>query len=344
MRTALIIALLILGVLPAATARNLDIYFVDVEGGQATLFVSPSGQSMLLDTGWPDTLNRDAGRIAAVAKLAGVKQIDYLVITHYHMDHVGGVPQLAALIPIRNFVDHGPSVEHDGSADKLFQAYARVRTQGNHIQVKPGDKLPVQGIDVKVVTADGQEIEHPLPGAGQPNSFCASTSQKEADPSENARSVGVLVSYGKFRLIDLGDLTWNKEYDLVCPRNKLGTVDVYLSTHHGMDLSGGPEIVHALHPVVAIMNNGATKGGSPEAWQTIHISPGLEDLWQLHFAEAGGKANNAPEDFIANLKDDSRQATAHWIKLSVGPDGSFSVTNSRNGNVKKYSARREQAA
>ena len=343
MRTALVIFALFFCALPAATARNLDIYFVDVEGGQATLFVSPSGQSMLVDTGWPGAHNRDAGRIAAVAKLAGVKQIDYLVITHYHMDHVGGVPQLAALIPIRNFVDHGPSVEHDGSADKLLQAYERVRTQGNHIQVKPGDKLPVQGIDVKVVTADGQEIEHPLPGAGEPNSFCASTSQKEADPSENARSVGVLVSYGKFRLIDLGDLTWNKEYDLVCPRNKLGTVDVYLSTHHGMNLSGGPEIVHALHPVVAIMNNGATKGGSPEAWQTIHTSPGLEDLWQLHFAEAGGKANNAPEDFIANLKDDSRQATAHWIKLSVGPDGSFSVTNSRNGNVKKYNARREQA-
>jgi len=343
MGIALVIFVLFFCALPAATARNLDIYFVDVEGGQATLFVSPSGQSMLVDTGWPGAHNRDAGRIAAVAKLAGVKQIDYLVITHYHMDHVGGVPQLAALIPIRNFVDHGPSVERDGSADKLLQAYERVRTQGNHIQVKPGDKLPVQGIDVKVVTADGQEIEHPLPGAGEPNSFCASTSQKEADPSENARSVGVLVSYGKFRLIDLGDLTWNKEYDLVCPRNKVGTVDVYLSTHHGMNLSGGPEIVHALHPVVAIMNNGATKGGSPEAWQTIHTSPGLEDLWQLHFAEAGGKANNAPEDFIANLKDDSRQATAHWIKLSVGPDGSFSVTNSRNGNVKKYNARREQA-
>jgi hypothetical protein len=172
-----------------------------------------------------------------------------------------------------------------------------------------------------------------LPGAGAPNPLCAGAKRKDNDPSENAQSVGMLITYGKFRMIDLGDLTWNKELGLACPDNKIGAVDVYLSTHHGMDLSGAPPLVQALHPLVAITNNGAKKGGSPEAWQTMHSSPGLEDIWQLHYALEAGKANNAPEAFIANLEE---HCQGNWIKLSAGPDGRFTVTNGRNGKTKTY--------
>jgi len=320
----------------APAAKTLDVYFVDVEGGQATLFVSPSGQSLLVDTGWPGFNGRDAGRIVAAAKHAGLTKIDYLLITHYHMDHVGGVPQLAARIPIENFIDHGPSVEHGKEADDLVAAYTRTRGERNHILARPGEKIPIRGIDVEVLAAAGDEIPKPLSGAGAPNPECAGTKLREIDPSENARSVGVLITFGNFRLIDLGDLTWNKEYELVCPENKIGTVDVYLSTHHGLNESGGPEIVHALRPRVAIMNNGASKGGSPEAWQIIHSSPGLVDLWQLHYATAGGEANNAARRFIANPEGEARQDQGYWIELSAESSGAFSVFNSRTGETKTY--------
>jgi beta-lactamase superfamily II metal-dependent hydrolase len=311
----------------------MQVYFIDVEGGQATLFVSPSGESMLVDTGWPDAKGRDAERIVAAARLAGVKQIDYLVVTHYHMDHVGGVSQLAERIPIRTFVDHGASVEHDAMANQLFAAYVSVRDKGKHLLAKPGEAIPIRGMQVQIVTAAGEEILSPLPGAGAPNLLCAGAKRKDPDPSENARSIGMLITYGKFRMIDLGDLTWNKELELACPDNKIGTIDVYLSTHHGLDQSSAPPLVHALHPLVAIMNNGARKGGSVEAWQTMHSSPGLEDIWQLHAALSAGKANNAPDEFIANLEE---HCQGNWIKLSAEPDGHFTVTNARTGKTKTY--------
>jgi beta-lactamase superfamily II metal-dependent hydrolase len=320
--------------LPAA--KTLDIYFIDVEGGQATLLVSPSGESMLVDTGWSAHESRDADRIAAIAKKAGVKKIDYLVITHFHEDHAGGVPQLAAKLPIRNFVDHGDSVEHGARADALFRTYASYREKGNHLKVKPGDKVPIKGLDVTVVSAGGEVLSAPLPGAGQENPACASFRKLDEDKTENAQSTGTLISYGNFRIIDLGDLTWNKEYGLACPSNKIGTVSVYLVSHHGADISGSPALVHGLRPEVAIMNNGARKGGTPPAWQIVRKSPGLEDIWQLHFAVAGGKENNAPDMFIANTDE---QCTGNWIKLSAEKDGSFTVTNSRNKYSKTYKPR-----
>jgi beta-lactamase superfamily II metal-dependent hydrolase len=326
---------LLLLVLPVVmpAAKNLEVYSIDVEGGQATLLVSPSGESMLVDTGWAGHNRRDADRILAAAKLAGVKKIDYLVTTHYHSDHVGGVPQLAEKIPIRNFVDHGASTETGKDADVLFNAYAAFRDKGTHLQVKPGDTIPIKGLDVRVLSSGGDVIPAPLPGAGQPNPECSSFERHEVDTSENARSVGILISYGDFRMIDLGDLTWNKEFDLVCPANKIGAVDVYLVSHHGMNMSGSPQFVHALHPRVAIMNNGARKGGSPEIWQTIHDTPGLLDLWQLHFAVPGGKEHNSSDTVIANLDE---ICEGKWIRLTAQKDGSFSVYNSRNKYEKSY--------
>jgi competence protein ComEC len=326
---------LLLLVLPALlpAAKSLEVYSIDVEGGQATLLVSPSGESMLVDTGWAGHNRRDADRIVAAAKSAGVKKIDYLVITHYHSDHVGGVPQLAEKIPIRNFVDHGASIETGKDADVLFNAYAAFRDKGTHLQVKPGDTIPIKGLEVRVLSSGGDVIPAPLTGAGQPNPECSSFQLHEVDRSENARSVGILIAYGDFRMIDLGDLTWNKEYDLVCPSNKIGTVDVYLVSHHGMNMSGSPQLVHALHPRVAIMNNGARKGGSPEIWQTIHDTPALLDLWQLHFAVAGGKEHNSSDTVIANVDE---ICEGKWLKLTAQKDGTFTVYNSRNKYERSY--------
>jgi beta-lactamase superfamily II metal-dependent hydrolase len=327
-----ILLLASVSVLPAAR-KNLEVLFIDVEGGQATLLVAPSGESMLIDTGWAGFNNRDAERIAAAAKSVGVKKIDWLVVTHYHSDHVGGVPQLAAKMPIGTFVDHGATTESGKNADVLWNAYIDFRNKGKHLEVKAGDTIPVKGLDIKVLAAAGQGITVPLPGAGGQNPLCASFKPKAEDKSENARSVGMLITYGKFRIIDLGDLTWNKESELVCPENRIGTIDVYLTTHHGLSQSNPEVIVHALHPRVAIMNNGAKKGGSPETWQIVRKSPGLIDLWQLHYSIAGGKENNSPDSFIANVDD---PCEGKWIKLVAQQDGTFTVTNSRNKYEKTY--------
>lgn len=326
-------ALLAVAATALPAAKNLEIYFIDVEGGQATLFAPPGGDSLLIDTGWGGFNRRDSDRIAAAAKAAGVKRIDYLLITHFHTDHVGGVPQLAEKIPIRNYVDHGASVETGKAADILFKEYEAYRAKGNHIQVKPGDKIPVKGLDVTVVSAGGETIASALPGAGQPNPECASFRPMEADRSENAQSVGVIVQFGNFRLADLGDLTWNKEHDLVCPNNKLGKVDAFLVSHHGTNSSDSPQLLRALSPRAAIENNGAKKGGSVEVWKTLKATPGLQDVWQLHFAVAGGKENNTADPFIANVDE---ICEGKWLRMTAEKDGAFTIENARNKYSKAY--------
>ena len=336
MRKLFLVAIMVFLSAPLRAAGTLRVYFIDTEGGQSTLFVSPSGQTMLVDTGNLLPKGRDPARIAAVARKAGVDHIDYLLITHYHSDHVGGVPELAKLLPITNFVDHGPEVEKDAKAEALVINYLQIRGKGHHILAQPGDHIPISGIEVLILTSAGREITSPLPGAGAPNPVCNSTPPHLSDPSENAQSVGTLITFGKFRIIDLGDLTWNKEMELACPRNKIGTVDVYLSTHHGLDASNCPAIVDALRPRVAIVNNGETKGGAPEALRTIRSSPGIEDVWQLHYSKNASKEENAPEPFIVNVDKD---LPTSWIELEAHGDGQFTVTNSRNGKTKSYPAR-----
>jgi competence protein ComEC len=331
--TRVVIPLFLVACLSAAT-NDLTAYFIDVEGGQSTLFVTPSGQSVLIDTGFPGFNGRDADRIAATAKEAGVKQIDYLLITHYHADHVGGVPAIAARLPIRNFVDHGETVEHTPAGQKLYDDYLKEVAKGNHIVVKPGDKLPIQGLDWTIVSAAGKVLEKPLAGAGKPNSFCDSFKPKDPDPTENAQSTGSRIVYGKFRAADLGDLTWNKEHDLMCPNNQIGEVDVYVVSHHGQDISGSAALVHALHPKVAIMDNGEKKGGTVEAWDTIHASPGIMDIWQVHFSAAGGQQHNTAEKMIANMTSDGD--AGNYLKLTAHADGHFEVANPRTGYTKKY--------
>jgi competence protein ComEC len=320
-------------VLPAA--KSLDFYFIDVEGGQSTLIVTPSKQSLLVDTGWPGFNRRDSTRIASAAKKAGIKQIDYLVITHFHDDHVGGVPQLIEKLPVKHVIDHGPNTETSKRAKELTEAYEAAIKASEHITMKPGDKIPLKGLDVTVVTANGEHIEAALPGAGQPNQYCDASKTYRTDPSENARSLGFVLNFGKFRFIDLGDLTSAKELGLVCPNNLIGQISLYLTSHHGLDASNAKEFVWALHPRVAVMNNGATKGGMPKAWQVVKNSPGLEDLWQVHFSVAGGKENNVPDPMIANIDE----TTGEYIKVSAMPDGSFTVWNNRNKYTKTYAAK-----
>jgi competence protein ComEC len=313
--------------------KPLEIYFIDVEGGQATLFVTPAGQSMLIDTGFPGNGDRDVTRVLETMKQAGVSRLDYLLVTHYHTDHVGNAAALAAKLPIGTFVDHGDTVETNGR--QLYDTYVASRKSGTHLQVKAGDRVPINGMDVTVVSAAGNHLSRALPRAGTPNPLCASFKPKETDPGENAQSVGTVITFGRFSMIDLGDLTWNKEQELVCPNNLIGKIDLYLTTHHGVSQSGAPVIVQAIKPRVAVMNNGAKKGGSPEAWQVVHDSPGLEGFWQLHYAVDAGKDHNVAEPFIANVDE----STAHGIKVTANRDGSFTVKNERNGLTKAYTKR-----
>ena len=346
--------------------ETLDIYFIDTEGGQATLFVSPGEQSMLVDTGFAGNaatapppagsaspaaagrpaVGRDAGRILAVLSQAEVTVLDYVVITHYHGDHVGGAAELAGRIPIRNFVDHGPyTVELQPNRSAGFVAYRTVRDRARAIVPKAGDKIPIAGLDVLVVSSAGELLTTPIPGApaaGAPNPLCRNAQMKVPDPTpENTESIGLVVRYGNFRLLTLGDLTWNQEHRLVCPNNWLGTFDVFHTSRHGDPNSSAPQMVHALRARAAVMNNGERKGGAPEVWRIVREAPGLEDLWQLHRSAAGAATHNSPEQFLANVNETDH---GHYLKMSVRPDGSFAIVNERNRFTKEYPARAANAA
>jgi len=364
-----IVASAVLAPAQTRTARTLDVYVVDVEGGNATLFVSPSGESLLIDTGnGGAAAARDARRILDAAKDAGVTRIDHLITTHFHGDHVGGLEALSAQIPIGHLIDHGPNVQPNAAIDALLQkTYVELYKRGRHTIAKPGDRVPIAGIEARIVASAGATITAPLPRAGARNQYCAAFKPHTVNPvsgqpvgnTEDEQSVGTHVTFGNFRLLYLGDLPWNQEFQLMCPTNRIGTVDLFVVSRHGQPSSNSEALVHAIRPRAAVINNAARKGGQPDAMRVLYTSPGLEDVWQIHFSLLGGQEYAVPGVFIANGLDDQPSALpfapqplpapganappppahngpAHWIKISAQEDGSFTVTNARNRFSKAY--------
>lgn len=336
--------------LPAAAASGtLEIYFIDVEGGQAALLVSPHKNTLLIDAGWASdgkgfkpgdpSKARDANRIVAAARDAGVSQIDYMLVTHFHTDHFGGVSELAQLIPIRGFVDHGephPRASQTSAETRdAFALYSALRKSNDarHIEPKPGDRLPFSDLDVTVVSSGGATLAAPLPSAGAANAACPERPIPAGDPDENPRSTGVLVQHGKFRFLNVGDLSGQPLLDLVCPRNLIGAVDAYVTAHHGAADAAEPATLSAFAPRVVIMNNAPRKGGQRAMFEVLHQASDIENVWQLHTSIDAGELN-FPTDHIANVED----STAHWIKLVANEDGSFRVFNARTKQWKHYPA------
>jgi competence protein ComEC len=326
----------------AAAGGTLDIYFIDVEGGQSTLIVTPAGQSLLVDTGFAGFGNRDPKRILSAARAAGLKQIDYLVLTHFHWDHDGGVVELARQMPIGTFVDHG-DLERTSAALaetdwpvtlERYNAYVRVRARGRHLEPKPGDRLPLRSVDVTFVSSAGATITKPLPGAGQVTPECPAAAPPPDDAFENPRSTGFVMQFGRFRFLDLGDLTGTPLFNLLCPKSLIGPVDLYLIPHHGGRDASYPATFAGVRPRVAIVNNGIIKGGSPEMFANLRRAPGLEAAWQLHLSKNEGAVNLA-DGQIANLDE----TTAYWIKVSAKGNGAFTVTNGRTAVTKAFAAR-----
>jgi len=362
--TTLLFLSVLAGAASAQTGQKLDIYLVDVEGGNAVLFVSPTNESLLMDTGNVGAVAapRDAGRIVDAMTDAGLTQIDHLITTHWHGDHFGGMEELAKRVTINEYIDHGPNVQPGEAADNfLNKVYPKLIANAKHRVAKAGDRIAITGLDARVVTSANEVIKLPLPGAGKPNPYCSDFKAGDAN-AEDPMSVGIHVTFGKFRTIHVGDIAKQGEFNLVCPTNRIGTVDLLLGLHHGVGSSNSPVFVHALHPRVAIMNNGTRKGGDPDTMKTVYSSPGLEDLWEMHFSQLSGQEYSVPGLFIANVADDQptnmpiapisapppgpnaapapvHNGKAYWIKVSALPDGSFTVTNARKGFSKTYGAR-----
>jgi beta-lactamase superfamily II metal-dependent hydrolase len=330
---------------PAPTQGTTDIYFIDTDGGQSVLIVSPTNgilgakETLLLDAGNLNPPGRDAERILAAMKDAGVERIDYMVVSHYHGDHVGGVAALADKVPIRRVYDPGAFADElAGNRAAGFVSYLPVREKMHVTIAKPGMKIPVAGLEVNMVSSAGDLTTSPVPGVRRAaNPLCAAAKEREQDNTpNNFESIGMMIEYGRFRYLDLADLTWNQELQLVCPQNLLGTVALYRTTRHGTDWSGAEALVHTVRPRVAVMNNNPTKGGTPGTFQIVRSSPGLEDFWQLHFSDNVAKEVNSPESFIANFT--GAGDGGHHIKVTARSDGSFTMKNGRNGFTKEYKA------
>ncbi len=327
---------------PSAT---LDIYFIDVEGGQSTLIVTPERETLLVDAGFPSDgtfdslpgdpqLARDPQRILAAARAAGISAIDYLLVTHFHADHDGGIPELSQLLPIRTFVDHTNVLPEAETRSKgtlaAFDRYAAVRAKGQHLAPAPGEHVPLKGVDLTIVSSAGTTLARPLDGASGANAACTGAGLPAGEPTENPRSTGFRLQFGRFRFLDLGDLSGEPLFALVCPNDLVGPVDVYLVAHHGGDDAAEPATLAAFKPRVALVNNGPAKGGHPTLLTMLQGVKGT-DTWQLHRATAAGAVNN-PDTRIANLD----ATTAHWIKVSAKEDGSFAVINGRTGESVSY--------
>jgi beta-lactamase superfamily II metal-dependent hydrolase len=334
MRALSLTALLVMAAAPASS-RGLEVYWIDVEGGAATLLVAPSGESILVDAGWPE--ERDAQRIRrAVEDLAGIRRIDHYITTHWHLDHWGAIGRVAELLPIERFYGHEfPPGTPEDIVPKMKDAWFKASEGKKRVWVQAGDRLPLgdgQDLEVRFLSSNGLVAGEP---SGVPQIRpCEQHPAAALDEGENARSVGFLLTYGKFRFLDLGDLTWNVEHRLVCPKNLIGHVDVYQVTHHGWDPSNHPALVGAITPTVAVINNGAKKGGTAKVFRTLKETPSLKDIFQVHRNVETSAGENAAPEFVANDHEDCK---GEWIKLSVEPGGgAYTIEIPAKGTKRTY--------
>jgi len=323
------------------TTRGLEIYFIDTEGGAATLVVTPAGESILVDCGNPGT--RDADRIHAAAQTAGLKAIDHLIITHWHLDHYGGIARLSELMPIHHYYDHG--IPHSLAEDPqnfplLIQAYKKAAADKRRT-LKPGDEIALKQNDgsprigLRCLCGGGEVI--PDKDGAPANPIAPEHKPQPEDKTDNARSLGFLLSYGGFRFLDLGDLTWNVEVKLVSPSDKVGPVDVYQVTHHGLEISNNPVLIKTVRPRVAICGNGARKGANPGVISTLRRVPDMQAIYQLHRNVTSEPQDNTDPDLIANAEE---KCQGELIKLSVAPDAkSYTVTVGGKGRPKRFETR-----
>lgn len=325
----------------AAPARGLDIRFIDTEGGAATLIVTPAGESILIDCGNPG--GRDAERIHKAATAASLEAIDHLIITHWHSDHYGGASRLARLMPVRNFYDRGIPDQLDEDPKNfplLIQAYKKA-SRGKSKTLKPGDVIPLKqkdgSLEVRLfcLCARGEVV--PDSPRRKDNPIAKEHKPQPVDKTDNAKSLGFLLSFGAFRFLDLGDLTWNIEYKLVHPTDKIGPIDVYQVTHHGLEISNNPVLIRTVRPRVAIFNNGARKGCHPAVTSTLRRIDGLKAIYQLHRNVTVGSQENTDPDFIANPDEKCRGES---IALAVAADAkSYTVTVGSKGRPRRYETR-----
>ena len=355
MRNSLLTLLIAAAGVLGAQSKNLDIYWIDVEGGASTLYVAPSGESMLVDTGY-ETGGRDAQRILAAAQAAGLKKIDSVVISHYHSDHAGGLPGIAKLIPLGKV--YGRSDEQLEKVNEKWRNNVTEAAKGQRIVVKPGDVIPFKGVQTTVVVSDAKVLSKPLKRGGGANPLCKDAEQQAAVGPENQRMVGLMVEFGKFRLLNLQDLDWEREMALVCPINEVGPITLWhVSRHGGLTGSGAPAFLGAIRPQVIMVNNGPRNGlgqvdnnvrsttpGGPKPYEKnsylrMAKLAGVEDIWQGHLSLVDSDpAHNTTQNQIANLED-TAECKGNWIKASIAPDGKFTITNGRNNFSKTYTAR-----
>ncbi|HVY34903.1 MAG TPA: MBL fold metallo-hydrolase [Caulobacteraceae bacterium] len=335
-----------------AAVKTLKIVQLDLEGSGGTLYVTPEGVSVLVDAGsvagsmWTTSLDGAKGpadRIAAAAKALGLKKLDYVIATHYHGDHIGGIAELLALMPMGTFVDHGVNRELFNPADNPkepprtqagYLRYLQLIKGHRRIIVKAGDVLHFGSLTDTVVAADGKPISRPLPGAGEPGQACGLPPMADDKGLENQKSIASLFSFGKVKIAAFGDLTWDREHDLVCPVDKVGHVNIMILDNHGMGVSNHPGFVHTLRPDLAIMGNGSKKGDWPDVVKTINSSPGLQGLWRVHATTVYPPEQDGDPNYLANLGP--LPSHGYSIQLDVTRSGAVTVTNARNGFSKTY--------
>jgi beta-lactamase superfamily II metal-dependent hydrolase len=306
----------------SAAPNTLEIYFIDVEGGASTLIVTPLGESMLIDSGFAE--QRDAQRILHVAKnVAGLSHIDHYITTHWHRDHVGGITLLAKSFPVKNFYDHGiPSVLGSDISQQLIDSYRSV-SQGKSITLSAGDQIKFLAdrsfprINFRIVAANALVVGEEA-GSPQIKQCGADFKPIDEDKTDNANSLGMVLTFGAFRFFDGGDLTWNVENKLVCPKDLIGPVDLFQVNHHGAANSNNPALVRSLKPRVAIIDNGPRKGGEAKTYATLKSVREIEAIYQLHKNLATSWNENTPSTYIAN---DDENCQGEFIKVSVNPNG-----------------------